>query len=93
MAFQDKVEAILNPGLAGDQTEVTVMMKDGSRLFQRIEHAIGSKLNPMSNADLENKFTGLAEPVIGTARTQELIAKTWAILDLPDAGELARAAA
>lgn len=93
MAFQDKVEAILNPGLAGDQTEVTVMMKDGSRLFQRIEHAIGSKLNPMSNADLENKFTGLAEPVIGTARTRELIARTWAVCDLADAGELARAAA
>src|ERR1700733_12147671 len=93
MAFQSKVEATLNPALAADQTEVTITMTDGATHVCRIEHGIGSKLNPMSNADLERKFFGLAEPVVGAARTRELIEKTWNVTALADAGELARAAA
>ncbi len=46
MAFQRKVEATLNPALAADQTEITITMTDGSRHICRIEHGIGSKLNP-----------------------------------------------
>ena len=68
MAFQSKVEATLNPALAADQTEVTITMTDGTKHTCRIEHGIGSRLNPMSDADLERKFIGLAEPVIGAAR-------------------------
>jgi len=93
MAFQSKVEATLNPALAADQTEVTITMTDGATHVCRIEHGIGSKLNPMSNADLERKFFGLAEPVVGAARAQELIGKTWDVARLSDAGDLARAAA
>jgi 2-methylcitrate dehydratase PrpD len=93
MAFQSKVEATLNPAIAGDQAEVTITMADGAKHFCRIEHAAGSKRNPMSDADLERKFTGLAEPVVGAARTSELIARTWSVASLPDAGELSRAAA
>jgi 2-methylcitrate dehydratase PrpD len=93
MAFQSKVDATLNPAIAADQAEVTITMTDGTRHFCRIEHASGSKLNPMSDADLERKFAGLVEPIVGPSRTAELIAKTWAVASLPDAGELARAAA
>jgi 2-methylcitrate dehydratase PrpD len=93
MAFQCKVEATLNPAFAGDQTEVAITMADGRRYVRRIEHAIGSKLNPMSDADLEQKFLGLAEPVVGAVRARELIEKTWGVTALHDAGELARAAA
>jgi 2-methylcitrate dehydratase PrpD len=93
MAFQSKVEATLNPALAADQTEVTITMTDGSKHFCRIEHGIGSKLNPMSNEDLERKFYGLAEPVVGAERARDLVAKTWTMAALGDAGDLARAAA
>jgi hypothetical protein len=47
----------------------------------------------MSNADLERKFTGLTEPIVGATRTQDLIRRTWAVRDLADAGDLSRAAA
>ena len=87
------MEAALNPAIAADQAEVTITMTDGTKHFCRVEHAVGSKLNPMSDADLERKFTGLVEPILGAARATELIAKTWAVASLPDAGELARAAA
>jgi 2-methylcitrate dehydratase PrpD len=93
MAFQDKVEAVLNPAIPSDGTEVTLTMTDGSRHVCKIEHCIGSATNPMTNADLERKFSDMSEPVIGAARTRELVAKTWGIEALADAGELSRASA
>jgi 2-methylcitrate dehydratase PrpD len=93
MAFQDKVEAVLNPAIPSDGTEVTLTMTDGSRHVCKIEHCIGSATNPMTNADLERKFSDMSEPVIGAARTRELVAKTWGIAALADAGELSRASA
>ncbi len=92
MAFQDKVEAVLNPAIPSDGTEVTLTMNDGTRHVCKIEHCIGSATNPMTNADLERKFSDMSETVIGAARTRELVAKTWEVEALVDAGELARAA-
>jgi 2-methylcitrate dehydratase PrpD len=93
MAFQAKVTATLDPSLAADQAVVTIAMTDGSRHVKRIDHGIGSRLNPMSDNDLERKFTGLAGPVLGAERTRDLIAMTWDVEALADAGALARAAA
>jgi hypothetical protein len=47
----------------------------------------------MSDADLEQKFIHLAEPVLGLARTRDVVAKAWGVATLADAGDLARAAA
>ena len=47
----------------------------------------------MSDADLERKFVDMSEPVIGAVRTRELVAKSWGIASLIDAGELSRASA
>ncbi len=93
MAFQDKVEATLAPALAADAAEVVVTLADGTTQACRVEHGIGSATRPMTDAQLEEKFRGMAEPLVGAARTTELIGKTWGIEALPDAGELSRAAA
>lgn len=93
MAFQDRVNATLDPSLDGDQAVVTLTMLDGTTHTCRIEHGIGSATNPMSDAHLEQKFVAQAEPIVGPARTQELIRRTWGIASAADAGELARAAA
>lgn len=93
MAFQDKVEATLDPGLAADAAVVTLTMTDGTTLTCRIEHGIGSADRPMTDAALETKFRDLTEPVIGPARAGELIARTWGVTALADAGALSRAAA
>jgi 2-methylcitrate dehydratase PrpD len=93
MAFQEKVDAVLNPSLGSDATVVTLTMRDGTKHVCEIDHCIGSATNPMSDADLERKFVDMSEPAIGAARTRELVAKTWGIGALPDAGELSRASA
>ena len=92
IAFQDKVEATLDPAMGSDATVVTVTMTDGAQHRCRIDHGIGSASNPMTDADLERKFVDLAEPVIGPDRTRALAARTWAMGGLADAGDLARSA-
>ena len=50
------------PGLLAD---VTAVLKDGQRVHVFVEHAIGSLANPMSDAQLEAKFRGMADAVLG----------------------------
>ena len=90
MAFRGKVTGTHDASLAADQTEVTVAMADGARHVCRVDHGIGSTVNPMSDADLEQKFVGLVEPILGLSRCRDLLARLWAAGELPDAGELAR---
>ena len=92
-AFQEKITAVQTEGIAHDGTVVTITLKDGSTRVKQIEHGIGSTLNPMTDAQLEAKFAGMAEPVIGAERTKATIARCWGIEGLADAGEIARGAA
>lgn len=93
MTFQDKVEATLDASIAADAAVVTLSMIDGAQHVVRVEHGIGSASRPMSDAELEAKFIGQAEPVIGRSRVDVLVQKSWGVESLADVGDLARAAA
>jgi 2-methylcitrate dehydratase PrpD len=93
VAFQDKVEAAGDPGMAADASEVTVTLKDGGRHTCRIDHCIGSASNPMTDEQLTRKFIQVAEPVVGKARAKELAERSWVVEATADTGDLARAAA
>ena len=56
---------------------VTLVMKDGSRLVERVLDPKGEGENPMSDADLERKFTSNCEPIIGTERCARLLDAVW----------------
>ncbi len=92
MAFQDRVQATLDPNLAADAAVVTVTLTDGSSHASHIQHGIGSATRPMTNDELEGKFAGMAVPVLGEKRTGALMRQCWRVEDLADAGNLARAA-
>jgi 2-methylcitrate dehydratase PrpD len=91
VALRDRVEATLDPAMHEDQTRVTVRLKDGRTLEKFVEHAIGSLDRPMSDADLEAKFRGLAKGILSTAQTDRLIRLCWDVGSLKDAAEIARA--
>ncbi len=93
IGFQDRVEAVGDPAMAADATEVTITLKDGTRYTCRVDHCIGSASNPMTNEQLTHKFTKLAEAVVGKARAKELAERSWAVEDMTNVGDLARAAA
>jgi hypothetical protein len=47
----------------------------------------------MSDADLETKFRGLTEEILGAAQSSELIALCWSVASLRETGAVARKAA
>jgi len=92
-ALRDKVSATIDPGVKADQVDMTIFLEDGRTLHKFIEHAVGSQDHPMSDAQLEEKFLGLAEDILPKDQTRRLIDLCWNVWDLKDAGDIARAAA
>ena len=83
VALRRKVVATVDDSIDEAAADITAVMQDGSRVHVRVEHAIGSLQNPMSDAQLEAKFHGLSDAVIGAARSSDLIKAAWALGDAP----------
>jgi 2-methylcitrate dehydratase PrpD len=92
VALRDRVEAVIDPKLRDDEVHVRLTLKDGRRLEKYVEHAIGSKEVPMTNEQLEAKFRGLADDILGPQAAAKLLALAWNIEGLQDAAEICRAA-
>jgi 2-methylcitrate dehydratase PrpD len=93
IALRDRVTAVVDPAIKEDQVRVTVAMKDGRRLEKFVEHAVGSVEHPMSDSELEAKFSRLADGVLPQDRLRRLLDLCWNVGALKDAAELPRAAA
>ena len=91
--FQDRITTVGDDAIALDGAEVTVTLHDGRSLLSRVEHCAGSASRPMTDSELELKFTDLAEAVIGPRRTRDVFEMSWGVERLADAGDLPRAAA
>jgi MmgE/PrpD C-terminal domain len=68
---------------------VTAFMKDGRKVHVFVEHAIGSLRKPMTDKMLEAKFSQLSEPVIGSAKSRQLIEACWGLGSAADVRALA----
>ena len=90
VALQDCINAAEDVSRGSDSCEVTIALKDGRTLVCGIDHGIGSATNPMTDAQLEVKFLGLSEPVLGAERSRKLIAACRNLEHLADAGAIAR---
>jgi 2-methylcitrate dehydratase PrpD len=93
IALRDRVTTVVDPVMKEDQVRVTVTMKDGRRLEKFVEHAVGSVEHPMSDSELEAKFSRLADGVLPQDRLRRLLDLCWNVGALKDAAELPRAAA
>ncbi|HEY4264827.1 MAG TPA: MmgE/PrpD family protein [Micropepsaceae bacterium] len=92
IALRDRVQAVIDPKLRDDEVHVRLTLKDGRVLEKYVEHAIGSKEVPMTNEQLEAKFRGLADDILGPQASANLLALAWSIEKLKDASEICRAA-
>ncbi len=93
MALRDRVTATSDQAVREEEAYITIHMKDGKTVEKHVEHAVGSLERPMSDADLENKFRGLADGILPEQRQEELIRLCWSIESLKDAASIARASA
>lgn len=79
-----KVVATVDQQIDEASVDVTATLFDGRREQVFVEHAIGSLQRPMTDAQLEQKFSELSEPVLGVSKTQALIAATRKIGEAAD---------
>lgn len=77
VALRRKVVATVDDSIDEAAADVTAVLRDGRRVHVLVEHAIGSLERPMTDKDLEGKFHTLADPVIGKAKADTLIAACW----------------
>jgi 2-methylcitrate dehydratase PrpD len=74
-----------------DQVHISIRLRNGKTLEKYVEHCVGSLGKPMSDADLEAKFRGLAEGILAKSESDKLIGLCWEVGKLKDAAETARA--
>jgi 2-methylcitrate dehydratase PrpD len=89
VALRRKVVATVDDGVDEASADVTAVLTDGRRIRVFVEHAIGSLANPMTDAQLDAKFHGLADAVLGTARCSALIDACWRVGRAADVRALA----
>jgi 2-methylcitrate dehydratase PrpD len=92
VAVRSRVTAKVDPAIGRTEARVTIRTRDGRAFNRHVEHALGTLARPMSDADLEAKFKGLAGEVLPDAQVEEIIKLCWQLPTLQDAGALARAA-
>jgi 2-methylcitrate dehydratase PrpD len=91
-SLRDRVSTVIDTSLHEDQVRITLTTKGGRRIEKYVEHAVGSLQNPMSDKDLEGKFTGLANGILPADRQRKLMDLCWGIGNLPAADAVAKAA-
>jgi 2-methylcitrate dehydratase PrpD len=91
VALRAKVATRGDDTLRKDEAIVAVTAR-GKRHVRHVRTAIGSLDRPLSDDDLESKLRDLAGGVLETGQAEKLIALTWSVATLGDAGVLARAA-
>jgi 2-methylcitrate dehydratase len=68
----------------------TLVTKAGVTHTTMVDYHKGHHKNPLSDAEVEAKFRGLAAAVLKPAQTDRLLAALWKLEDLADAGEIVR---
>jgi len=96
----EQVETKVDPSLTGIQAIVEADLADGKTVSVRCEHSKGSPENPLSRAEIEEKFRAYGKGVLPGARIEEAIAaitkleslkSVRSLMDLLRAGEEQRA--
>lgn len=65
-------------------TRVEITTTSGRRLVAETSHPKGHFLNPLTDAEVETKFRGLAGGALAPARCDETLAQVWSLDHAPD---------
>ena len=68
--------------------DLDLMLKSGERKSVRVEYTRGHWRNPMSDAEMEEKFRSLARRQLSAEQTEALLKQLWNLESLPRAGDL-----
>jgi 2-methylcitrate dehydratase len=68
--------------------DLEIVLKSGERNRVRVEYHRGHRKNPMTDAEMEEKFRSMARKQLSADRTDNLLRLLWGIGSLPQAGAL-----
>ncbi len=72
----------------GIPNRLTLTLADGRTLVKEVEFPRGHAHNPMTDAEVEQKFRATVEPRFGKAKADRILAACWGLDKLQRAGEL-----
>jgi 2-methylcitrate dehydratase len=75
---------------AGIPSRLTVTLQDGKQLVREVEFPRGHARNPMTDAEVEQKFRAAVEPRYGKNRANHILQTCWNLDTLPEPGTLIR---
>ena len=84
--LRDRIQATIDESMAEDASEVTITLRNGQEHSQRIEHATGAPDNPMTDAQLNEKFRALVGDVFPSAEVDLMLSALWDLDQAPDVG-------
>ena len=93
VALRGKVHATADAGIALDAVHAVITLVSGARHDVAIAHCIGSQLQPMTDAQLDDKFRNQCDAVLGAARATAALDLLHRLETLGDAGACAAAGA
>ena len=67
---------------------VTVTMRDGRTFTREIHYAKGHPKNPMSDAEIDEKFRKLSQSVLGPEGVDRALRVLWGFADLPKVSDV-----
>ena len=91
-SLRDRVSTVVDSSVHEDQVRITLTRKNGNRLEKFVEHAVGSLDHPMSDNDLEAKFSGLTMAVLSNQQQRKLMDLCWKVEGLPKVSVITDAA-
>lgn len=87
-ALRRKIQVEGDESVGQDQCEITMTLVDEIVYTERVQHATGSPANPVTDAQLCEKFRLLAGSVLPKARVGRLLETLWQLERLDDVGEI-----
>ena len=90
IALRGKIFVGTSDSISTEQGRVRIALANGVSHELFVERARGSLERPMTDAELEAKFRGLAATELAPARVEQLVAQCWSLQNLADASIIAR---
>jgi 2-methylcitrate dehydratase PrpD len=87
-AIRQKVRLIPNDTYGEDEATVRIVFVGGGHDVEHVTHATGAPENPLTDAQLEEKFRALATPTLGEAKAGILLERLWRLDELPNVNGL-----
>ena len=87
-SLRSKINVAGDESMPQDACELTLTLTDGGSYTERVSHATGTIDNPMTDAQLNEKFQTLVGGVLSRIRAEELLEVLWQLERLDNMGKL-----